>query len=556
MKTSKGKAGLRLFVIACAFVGIAASVAIVNGCSAPQGPLTLTLFSIDPNPAWNNMKDDVGKFLTEKTGITIQPEFAVGDAVQKINLIAASGEYPDLIMPKGEGGVLIDAGALLDLTDLIKKHCPNIMKVIGDQFDRMKFSNKDPKVYFIPTLTGIGQINFDTNAWFKVQIGALKEQGYPKVETLADYEKVIADYVKAHPKTADGKSTIGLSLLADDWRFVISTTNPAFWATGASDDGEWFIDKTTYKAMPHHFRPEEKEYFRWLNHMNDIGLLDKESFIQKYDQYNAKIAAGRVVGVIDADWEIQDAVNSLKKEGKFDQTFGRFGAVLKPGIKAAYNTPTGFTGGYGIAITKSCKDPVRALKFLDYLASEEAQVLINWGIKGTHYNVENGKRVIPPDVQNMKINDNTNFKRTTGLGNYFLSIRYGDGVKDSTGNYYTTNYPEQLLEQYTVADREAVKAYGVTFWGDLLPPPSDFKPIPWGAAWSITTPKDSILSEFWTVEQDIVRKYIPKAILGKPADFDKTYDDMLAELTKSCGKYSDEETKLVQDRLKLWGIIK
>jgi putative aldouronate transport system substrate-binding protein len=349
---------------------------------------------------------------------------------------------------------------------------------------------------------------------------------------------------------------IGLSLLADDWRFVISTTNPAFWATGASDDGEWYIDRQTYKAMPHHFRPEEREYFRWLNHINDIGLLDKESFTQKYDQYNAKIAAGRTVGIIDADWEIADAVNSLKKEGKFGQTFGRFGVVLKPGIKAAWNTPTGFSGGYGVGITKSCKDPIRAIKFLDYLSSEEGQVLINWGVKGKQYNIVNGKRVIPPEVNEMKINDNTTFKRTTGLGSYFWSLRYGDGIKDSTGNYYSTNYPEQILTSYSTEDKAALKAYGVTYWGDLLPKASEFKPVPWGAAWAIPTPKDSILSEFWNVEQDIVRKYIPKAILGKPADFDKTYDAMLAELTKSCTKYFEAETQLVQDRLKLWGYIK
>ncbi len=530
----------------------------VVGCLAyaAEAPLTVTLYSEDPNPAWNDMKDDVGKFLTEKTGITIKPEFAVGDPVIKSNLIAASGKYPDLVMPKGSAGVFVDAGALIDLTDLIKKNAPNIMKVIGDQFDRMKFSNKNPKVYILPTLEGIGQITFDMDALYKLQHAALEEQKYPKVETLADYEKVIATYVKAHPKTADGLGTIGLSLLADDWRFVISTTNPAFLATGGTDNGEWYIDPATYKAMPHFFQPIEREYFRWLNHMNAVGLLDPESFTQKYDHYLAKIASGRVVGVIDCNWEIQDAVNSLKKDGKFDRTYGRFGAVLKPGIKATYNTPTGFRGGYGIGITTACKDPVRVIKFLDYLASEEGQILVNWGIKGKHYDVANGKRVIPEALNDMKINDNTNFRKTTGIGNYFLSLRYGDGVKDSTGNYYTTNFPEQIIATYSDAEKKALKAYKVTYWGDLLPKASEFKPVPWAAAWSIPVPQDSILSEFWNVEQDITRKYIPKAILGKPADFDKTYDAMLAELTKSCGKYSSEMTKLVQDRLKLWGYMK
>lgn len=53
-------------------------------------PLTLSFFAEDPNPNWNNMKDEVSKVLTEKTGVTLDAEFAVGDPQQKIALIAAA----------------------------------------------------------------------------------------------------------------------------------------------------------------------------------------------------------------------------------------------------------------------------------------------------------------------------------------------------------------------------------------------------------------------------------------------------------------------------------
>lgn len=46
-------------------------------------PLTLSFFAEDPNPNWNNMKDEVSKVLTEKTGVTLDAEFAVGDPQQK-----------------------------------------------------------------------------------------------------------------------------------------------------------------------------------------------------------------------------------------------------------------------------------------------------------------------------------------------------------------------------------------------------------------------------------------------------------------------------------------
>ena len=548
----------RLVLFACVLfvLGLAAPAGL---CAANTAPVTLTCFFSDPNANWANMQDEIGQIITQKTGVKIDAQFAVGDPDDKIKVIIASGDYPDMIQPKGSSYTMVDAGAMVDLTDMLPMYAPNIMKVIGDQFDRMKLSLDDPRVFYVPSVDAIGQISFDVDTFFKLQLGALKEQNYPRVQLLSDYEKVIAAYVKAHPMT-NGQPTIGLSLLADDWRFVISTTNPAFWATGAADDGEWYIDPTAYKAIPHVMRPGEREYFRWLNHINDVGLLDKESFTQTYDQYKAKIATGRVVGVIDADWEIGDAVNSLKAAGMFDKTYGHFPVVVKPGIKAAWNQLAGFRGGWGIGITKSCKDPVLALKFLDYLASDEGQVLINWGVKDVDYKVDNGKRVIPADVLNKRVNDTANYQRTTGLGNpfgnYFLSVHYGDGVKDPSGNYYTIKSPDTIPSTYSDLERQALAGYKATLWSDMIPKAIEFKPIPWAAAWSIPVSKDSPLNEFWNVEQDITRKYIPQAILGKPTDFDKTYDAMMTELNNQCGKYCDLETKLVQDRLKLWGYLK
>jgi len=48
-------------------------------------------------------------------------------------------------------------------------------------------------------------------------------------------------------------------------------------------------------------------------------------------------------------------------------------------------------------------------------------------------------------------------------------------------------------------------------------------------------------------------KDIPMAILGKPADFDATYDTMLAELARVTGTMQDAESALVKDWITLWG---
>ncbi|GJM76815.1 hypothetical protein HMSSN036_90310 [Paenibacillus macerans] len=198
---------------------------------------------------------------------------------------------------------------------------------------------------------------------------------------------------------------------------MITVTNPAFIATGAPDDGEYYVDPQTYEAKLHYKRPEEKEYFRWLNHMYNEGLLDKDTFVQKDDQYKAKIASGRVLGLIDQEWGYMDAENALKSAGKDEYTYAHFPVTLSEEYKD-HSFQSAGVDGYGISITTACKDPVRAIKFIDWLSSDEGQVLVNWGIEGKHYTVdENGKRVIPEEITDRRVNDTTNFTKQTGLGN-------------------------------------------------------------------------------------------------------------------------------------------
>ena len=516
-------------------------------------PITFSFFSSDPNPNWNNMKDEVGAELTKRTGVTLDAEFAVGDPAQKISLLAASGEYPDLISAKGNIGKLVDAGALLDLTDLIEEYAPNIKRVLGDYLVRAKFTLEDQSIYAIPTWASVDHERFVAGGGFQIQHRVLKEAGYPEIRTVKDYENVIRAYLEKYPTDENGNKNVGVSLNADDWRMMISVTNPAFLTTGASDDGEYYIDQETHEAMYHFRRPEEKEYFRWLNHMNDTGLLDKESFVQKYDQYKAKIATGRVLGLIDQDWDYADGEKALKAEGKYSQTYGHYPVTLTEEFKETSFWPTGFMGGYGIAISTACEDPVRAIKFLDFLASDEGQVLINWGIEGKHYDVKDSKRVVPADVQDRSNND-TSFTKETGLGLYFnMMVHYGDGVKDPSGNYYTKNFPEQVIESYSDADKETLAAYNATTWKDLFPSEKEFKEKAYGAAWNISIPGEDEVSVLGLKMREITWRRIPEVILAKPTDFDRIWDDYMNELDKSGVKRMEERyTKFVKDRVELW----
>ncbi|MBT2286725.1 ABC transporter substrate-binding protein [Paenibacillus polymyxa] len=527
-----------------------------SNTSDPNSPITFTYFGADASPNWNKMQDAVGKKITEETGVSIDAEFDIssGGGNDRISLMAASGDYPDLIFPKGNLTRLVDAGAMIDLTDLIEEHAPNLKKIYGEQFNRLKYSNNDPSIYWIPTNGAIDQVSFDATNGTAIQHRVVKELGYPEIKTLNDFENVLREYYEKHPTTDDGQPTIPLTLSADGWRRMITVTDPAVMSTGGPGDGEYFINPDTYEAVLHYKRPEEKEYFRWLNKMYNEGLLDKDSFVQKDDQYKSKIASGRVLSLLDPSWGFSDAENALKSAGKDDMTYGFYPVTLDDSFQRKDFQNIGFDG-YGIGITVDCEDPVRAIKFLDWMSSEEGQVLRNWGVEGEQYNVEDGVRTIPADVQERKNKDNNTFTKETGVGLYYIfGAHYGDGVKDSTNNYYTTNYPEQIQQGYSDEEKEALKGYSITTWKDLFPSEEEFPVKEWGAAYNMPIPSDSgDYNVVYQKTQDIIQKRIAEAITSSPSAFEGIYDNMITELDNAGAVAMEEQyTEWIKDRVRLW----
>ncbi|ETT62845.1 helix-turn-helix domain-containing protein [Paenibacillus sp. FSL H8-0457] len=93
-------------------------------------PMTITYAAGDNNPLWDGMQSDVGKLITEKTGISMKAQFPISvNDTDMFALMVANNEYPDIVSAKGSVGKLKDAGALIDLTPLIEEHAPNIKKV-------------------------------------------------------------------------------------------------------------------------------------------------------------------------------------------------------------------------------------------------------------------------------------------------------------------------------------------------------------------------------------------------------------------------------------------
>ncbi len=494
-----------------------------------KSPITFEYFNADgKNGNWDN---PVAKAITEATGVTLDVSYPVasqGDAKEDIALMIANDEYPDMIYAKGSATDLYQAGALIDMTDLIEKYGPNIKKMYGAEMEKLKWSQDDPGIYQL-SYAGVNQKTLTTGGSCQIQWAALKENDYKYPKTLDEYEKMIKSYLAAHPKTEDGLDMIGITMSASDWHWMITLGNPAGLIADASpDNGQWIIDDE-YNVHYKHVTDEEKEYFKWLCRMYNEGILDPNFATQTDDDYIAKVASGRVVAITDAEWHYSQCEATLVADGKVDQTYVGLPVTLREDQVEKALMYQGTTVGWGIGITKSCEDPVRAIKFLDYLCSDEGQILYHWGIEGENYFLDDDGQPYRTDEEVAKSQSDPDYAKNTGIDNYTGFPIYGTGSYSEDGFPYTPTTKESVIANYNTAEKEGCEAMGFEMLTDMFAQPEEFDLLPYSALWAYQQPQE--LAEKQTILDEIAWPGLVKCVTGTEDEFDGNWKSMVQELT-------------------------
>lgn len=509
--------------------GSAAEASSSGETADDKSPITFEYFNADgKNGNWDN---PVAKAITEATGVTLDVSYPVasqGDAKEDVALMIANDEYPDMIYAKGSATDLYQAGALIDMTDLIEKYGPNIKKMYGAEMEKLKWSQDDPGIYQL-SYAGVNQKTLTTGGSCQIQWAALKENDYKYPKTLDEYEKMIKSYLAAHPKTEDGLDMIGITMSASDWHWMITLGNPAGLIADASpDNGQWIIDDE-YNVHYKHVTDEEKEYFKWLCRMYNEGILDPNFATQTDDDYIAKVASGRVVAITDAEWHYSQCEATLVADGKVDQTYVGLPVTLREDQVEKALLYQGTTVGWGIGITKSCEDPVRAIKFLDYLCSDEGQILYHWGIEGENYFLDDDGQPYRTDEEVAKAQSDPDYAKNTGIDNYTGFPIYGTGSYSEDGFPYTPTTKESVIANYNTAEKEECEAMGFEMLTDMFAQPEEFDLLPYSALWAYQQPQE--LAEKQTILDEIAWPGLVKCVTGTEDEFDGNWKSMVQELT-------------------------
>src|SRR5699024_9160119 len=145
------------------------------------------------------------------------------------------------------------------------------------------------------------------------------------------------------------------------------------------------VDTETETIVDYNTTDTAVRYFQKLNEEYKKGIIDPECFTQSYDEYIAKLSTGRVLGMVDQQWQFGQVYDTMKQQGLDAQ--GCNYVPLAIGIDEDTPNQWRTTGkmidpSNGVGITVSCEDVEGVLQFLNDLLSPEVRILRGWGVEG------------------------------------------------------------------------------------------------------------------------------------------------------------------------------
>ena len=282
---------------------------------------------------------------------------------------------------------------------------------------------------------------------------------------------------------------IGITLpTSDGFRFQFSIMFPILGMWGVTNAGDWYLDQSTMKMTYLETEPWFKEGMQFYNKLYNDGVLDPESFTQDYNTYQSKIAQGRVVGLMDQYWEFNSSDISLRSNNP-DASYMGLNVMASDALNDKwYLKQSGNLANVGgFAITTACKDPAKFTNFLNWITSEEGQIMIEWGIEGTNYTIDSsGNRVRNPADVATDSKDGIAFLDSTGVKLYRW-LEYPAGWKTSNGQVLNSDSLQDITLQFSQPQKDALAAYGYKYFTDIYPQPIDLPIRPYGDPSSVPT---------------------------------------------------------------------
>jgi len=535
-------------------VGLALLLATGMAFAAPREITVFHETGNHPQPSKNN---PIYQYLEKEVGVKFKWDILVGDIAQRAGTMIAGKKFPDILEVRETRW--IDAGVLIPLEDLIEKYGPNIKKHYASVWDKMK--SPDGHIYYLinyGVFQGLDYTPDYNQTAFWLQKAVLKDAGYPKIKTIDEYFDLIEKYYKKNP-TINGQPTIPFVILMDDWR-AFELWNPPNFLAGNANDGNGIVDPKTYTYKTFFTQDISKRWFKKLNELDKKGLIDRTTFTDNYDQYQAKIAAGRVLGQSVQGWQFMYSADVANRDrGQNIRTMAPLPIVWDAKTKPHYRNITIPNVGRGMGISISAKKPEEIIKIIDKLLDEKVQRTLQWGIEGQHWQwkTEGGKKIpyrTPEQRKNWQNDQWQENNRARLMEDIFPKLEgtFSDGFPSDL-SYYFPEREAMILPE----DLELFKAYGVGGTNELMdkdPPPND----PWFPTWTMPDPPDGSQAQIALDRcKQIMKQRLSQMIIAPTAQFETLWASYVKEMNDAgIATYEKYMQDQLEQRLKAWGIKK
>lgn len=304
-----------------------------------------------------------------------------GNWWETIPLIIASGDMPDLMwMVRDDANKFGDQGALVNLLDVLDK-IPNLKAFMDKQQDQVSaLISAQGNIYLHPAYGVFDE--YDGLFLYRKDIFEKNNLSTPKDydEFYNVLKKLKELYPESTPLYFPGLDTI-------------SQFGPSFnIALGLFLD----TDSNTVKYGP--IEDNFKILLEFLAKAYEEKLIPMEFGSLTTDKRDALITTNKTFIYYGYLTHI-DRYNSIVRESNPEFTLAFMPPPAGPTGKA-YNAEKFFVGE-GLTVTSTSQNKDAALKFLDYLFTEEGATACCWGLEGETYTVVNGNKQFLPVVKDL-----------------------------------------------------------------------------------------------------------------------------------------------------------
>lgn len=299
------------------------------------------------------------KWYEEKTNVHIEWEvMPTQNAEEKLNLILASGDLPDVILnsPVTLSQLMIygNQGMFLPLNDLIENKSTDIKGFLAENKDvEDAITAPDGNIYSLPVINDCYHCTLAEKLW--VYQPWLDELGLDMPKTTEDFYKVLKAFKEKDPNGNGKHDEIPIAGSKDLWPY------PGFMMNAFTYNDKYLEDGKIQFPFD---KPEWKEGLKYVRELYKDGLLAKESLTQDADQLK-RIGNSKetILGMAIGYWQ-GDFMSGGGNSGKWMDYVAVPPLKGPDGTQVATYQPS-VPGRASFIITNQAKNPEVALRWAE-----------------------------------------------------------------------------------------------------------------------------------------------------------------------------------------------